>query len=306
MKKQVLSVEQNGFYGVWYPCKADTDKAVIIMLGDSSDDTLAKTGAKWIHGSYCHALAMSPGKKDYSTHSFPLERFGRAIAFLHEKGIKKIGIAGASTTGMMALAAASYYPEISLTIAMSPCDFIMQGFIRDGLDGSEERPADGESTLTWQGKPLPYLPYAYPHPDYWHRIMEEAGQRGDKIASRSLFDRSELLHPLQEEEMIRAEKIRGTIVCVGAEDDSLWDTCRYIRRLEKRLAARRSEARFIPLLYRHGTHFVFPETMIRMVLPFGASKLIGFMFKAARKHPKECEETRRDIARRLESILIEW
>ena len=306
MKKEYLSVEQDGFYGVWYPCTKDTPKAMILMLGDSSDDTMAKTGVRWIHRNYCHALAMSPGKKDYSTHSFPLERFGKAIEFLKGKGVRKIGIAGASTTGMMALAAASYYPDITLTIAMTPCDFIMQGFIRDGLDGCEERPADGESTLTWQGQPLPYLPYAYSHPDYWHRIMEEAERRGDKIASRDLFDRSERLHPLQEEEMIRAEKIRGTIVCIGAEDDSLWDTCRYIRRMEKRLAARGSEARFISLLYRHGTHFVFPETMIRMILPFGASRLISFMFYAARKYPKECEETRRDIARRLESILIEW
>ena len=39
--------------------------------------------------------------------------------------MKKIGIAGASTTGMFALIAASYYPQITLTIAMTPCDFVM-------------------------------------------------------------------------------------------------------------------------------------------------------------------------------------
>ena len=42
-------------------------------------------------------------------------------------GCSKIGIVGASTTGMLALLAASYYPQISLTIAISPPDFVMVG-----------------------------------------------------------------------------------------------------------------------------------------------------------------------------------
>ncbi len=43
-----------------------------------------------------------------------------------------------------------------------------------------------------------------------------------------MFDESEKLHPLQENEMIKVENIKGTIVLVGAEDDVLWDTCKYI------------------------------------------------------------------------------
>ena len=53
---------------------------------------------------------------------------------------------------------------------MSPSDFIMEGFYRDGKDGMTERPGDGESTVSWEGKPLPYLPFAYRHPEYWQKM----------------------------------------------------------------------------------------------------------------------------------------
>ncbi len=42
------------------------------------------------------------------------------------QGCEKFGVVGASTTGMLALLAASYYPELSLTVAISPSDFVMR------------------------------------------------------------------------------------------------------------------------------------------------------------------------------------
>ncbi len=65
-------------------------------------------------------MAMSPDKKDYGHHDYPLERIKRAVAFLKTQGNWKIGIVGASTTGMVALAAVSLFSEITLTIALTP------------------------------------------------------------------------------------------------------------------------------------------------------------------------------------------
>ena len=163
---------------------------------------------------------------------------------------------GASTTGMMALLAASYYPELSLTIAISPPDFVMEGFYQDGRDGMHERPGDNESTVTWQGKPLPYLPYAYRHPEYWQRIVADSKAGGDRITSRKMFDESERRHPIREEERIKVEKIRGKLIFIGAEDDVLWDTCKYIRRMKERLERLPHDSVYEAWLYEHGTHFV--------------------------------------------------
>ena len=221
MKKQVFTPVNDGFCGAWYPDPKGSECAVILMLGDSSEDRMAVSAAKWLHKQGCNTLAMSPDKKDYGHHSYPLERFGRAIDFLKTQGIEKIGIAGASTTGMLALVAASYYPDITLTIALSPSDFVMQGFYQDGKDGARERPADNESSVTWKGEGLPYLPYAYKHPEYWMVIEADSNLTGDYIVSRKLFDESERLHPVEEEEKIKVERIHGK-VCRMLQSVDAW------------------------------------------------------------------------------------
>jgi len=306
MQKQVFTTEKDGFVGAYYGGPEGSKKAVILMLGDSSEDRMARCGAEWMIAHGCHALCMSADKKDYGHHNYPLERFEKAIVFLKSKGIEKIGIAGASTTGMLALVAASFFPDITLTIAMSPSDFVMEGFYRDGKDGVRERPGDHESSVSWQGKPLPYLPYAYRHPEYWQKIVEEFKAGGDKIASRKLFDESERRHPIQEEEKIKVERIRGQIIFVGAEDDVLWDTCKYIRRMEQRLSELPHDCTWNSFLYEHGTHFVFPESMLKYMLPIASGLLVKYMFKAAREYPKECRDTRIDIDKQLGAVLKEW
>ena len=306
MKKQVFRVDPDGFNGAWYPASSDSGRGLIVMLGDSAEDYMARSGAKWLNRQGIHVMAMSADKKDYGHHNYPLERFGKAISFMKAQRCNKLGVIGASTTGMMALLAASCYPELSLTIAISPPDFVMEGFYQDGRDGMRERPGDNESTVTWQGKPLPYLPYAYRHPEYWKEIQEASKAGGDKVASRNMFDESEKRHPIREEERIKVENIHGKLVFIGAEDDVLWDTCRYIRRMEARLAGRPHDCTYESWLYEYGTHFTFPESMLKMMLPVGSGLLVSFMFKAGKEHPKECRETRIDIDRRLKKVLAEW
>ena len=304
--KRVFRPETDGFNGAWYPAEDSSKTGIILMLGDSSEDRMAKCGAKWLNRQGCHVMAMSADKKDYGHHNYPLERIGHAIAFMKEQGCEKLGIMGASTTGMLALVAASYYPELTFTAAFSPSDFIMEGFYQDGKDGMRERPGDNESTVSWQGKPLPYLPYAYRHPEYWMQIKKDSKASGNMIASRPMFDESERRHPLQEEEKIKVENIKGKIIFIGAEDDVLWDTCRYIRRMEQRLAEKPHTCTCESWLYEHGTHFVFPESMLKMILPAGASLLVSIMFKDGRKYARECRETRIDIDRRLRQAIKDW
>lgn len=305
MKKQYFSPEKDGFYGVYYPNPVPCSKAFIAMLGDSSDDRMVVSGVKWLHKRGCNVMAMSPDRKDYGHHDYPLERFEKAIAALKARGNDKIGIVGASTTGMAALAAASRFPEITLTIALTPPDFIMEGFYQGKKDGAREWPSGG-SSLSWQGKPLPYLPYAYRHPEYWQQIAAASKAGGDRIASRPMFEESERRHPVQEAEKIRVEAIKGKVVLVGAEDDVLWDTCKYIRRMLKRLETLPHECETETLLYEHGTHFVFPQSMLKAMLPVGSDLLIRFMFKAGREYPKECRRTRIDIDEKLSGSISEW
>ena len=54
------------------------------------------------------------------------------VSYTHLKahGDQKIGIVGASTTGTLALTAASYFEDITLTIGLTPSDFVWQGFMQ--------------------------------------------------------------------------------------------------------------------------------------------------------------------------------
>ena len=106
--------------------------------------------------------------------------------------------------------------------------------------------------------------------------------------------------------MIKVENIHGKLLLIGAKDDVLWDTAKYIRRMEERLNQKALSCNYEVAIYEHGTHFVFPEGMIKQMIPIGSSLLIKLCFKAAKQYPKECRETRMDIDKRVSNAIFEW
>ena len=306
MKKQFFSNEKDGFYGTYYENPKGANCAMIGLFGDDPNDFMAKCGAKWLHKNGVNVMCMSPDMKNYSHVNFPLERIETAIKWLKSHGNKKIGIMGMSTAGMDSLVAASYFPDITLTFGLTPSDFVWQGFEQGEKGGCKEWPIPDASTLSWQGKPLAYMPFVYAHPEYYHKIEEETKGSGDITRSTHLFIDSEKAREHTEEEMIKVENIKGKLIMVGADDDSFWEAGKYVRRMDKRLKERPHECDYEALTYEHGTHFVLPETLLRKALPVGLKFVMKFIFKAAKDYPKECEQTRKDIDRRLSTALKQW
>lgn len=112
INKRHFYTEMDGFYGVYWQCKKESDCAII---GDDSEDYLAHTSVKWLHKLGLNVMTMSPAKKDYGDHNYPLKRIEKAIRWLKTSGNQKIGIVGASTIETLALTAASYFEDITLT-----------------------------------------------------------------------------------------------------------------------------------------------------------------------------------------------
>ena len=306
MKHLHFEPEADGFYGAYWESKTPSDTAMIAMLGDDPEDYMGKTCVKWLHTYGINVMSMSPGKKNYSHHNYPIERIGSAIEWLKSHGNKKIGIVGASTTATVALVAASYYHDLTLTIALTPSDFVWQGFEQGKKDGCGEWPIPGASTLSWKGEPLAYMPFVYEHPVYWQKVMEETKGSGDFERSTCLFIDSEKAREHTEEEMIKVENIKGKLILVGAEDDSFWETAKYIRRMDQRLKEHTHSCDYEILVYEHGTHFVLPESLLRKALPVGLKFVLRFIFKAAKDYPNECEATRKDIDKKLSAAIKEW
>lgn len=306
MKGIHFNIENDGFYGTYYENKKKSDCTIIGLFGDDPNDLMAKCGAKWLHKQGVNVLAMSPGKKNYSHVNCPIERIQTAINWLKIHGSNRFGIMGMSTAGMHALVAASLISDITLTIGLTPSDFVWQGFEQGNRDGCKEWPVEGKSTLSWEGKPLPYMPFVYKHPDYWNAIQKETKGSGNFMCSRSIFDDSEKSREHTDEEMIKVENINGMLVLVAAEDDTLWDAAKYVRRMESRLKEKGAKSEYEVVIYEHGTHFVLPESMLRMALPIGLKFVLKFVFKAAKDFPKECEQTRIDIDHKLSKAVQAW
>ena len=302
MKKITFSNSNDGFYGTYYINPNGADNAVIGLFGDDPNDYMAKCGAKWLHKNGVNVMCMSPDVKNYSHVNYPLERIGTAIKWLKNNGNKKIGIMGMSTAGMDSIAAASYYPDITLTFGLTPSDFIWQGFEQGEKDGCKEWPIPNASTLSWEGKPIAYMPFVYQHPEYYRIIEEETKGSGDVTRSTKLFIDSEKAREHTEEEMIKVENIKGKLILIGAEDDSFWETGKYIRRMDKRLQEHPHSCDYEAIVYEHGTHFVLPESLLRTALQF----VLKFVFRAAKEYPNECEATRKDIDKRLSAAIKEW
>ncbi|MCM1578037.1 MAG: acyl-CoA thioester hydrolase [Ruminococcus sp.] len=306
MKKIKFEREKDGFYGVYIENPVKSDAAIIIMITDNAESYLSLGAAKWAVKKGLNALTLSPEKAEKGYHNFPLEQVEAAVKRLKSYGNDRIAIAGASTTGTIVLAAASHIPDITLTVAMTPSDFMWEGVKKINIDGCKEMPLEGTALLSLKGEPLPYMPFLYRHPDYWNVIKKDSEERGDKIAARRLYDDSEKAHPIEEDEFIKVENIKGMLILTGAKDDSLWDTEKYIRRMEKRLRSTPHECKCKILMYEHGTHFVFPESMMKLLLPVGAGLPVKLMFKAGRDFPEECRQTRLDIDRKISAAIRVW
>lgn len=306
MKKITFSNSNDGFNGTYYINPNGADNAVIGLFGDDPNDYMAKCGAKWLHKNGVNVMCMSPDIKNYSHVNYPLERIGTAIKWLKNNGNKKIGIMGMSTAGMDSIAAASYYPDITLTFGLTPSDFIWQGFEQGEKDGCKEWPIPNASTLSWEGKPITYMPFVYQHPEYYRIIEEETKGSGDVTRSTKLFIDSEKAREHTEDEMIKVENIKGKLILIGAEDDSFWETGKYIRRMDKRLQEHPHSCDYEAIVYEHGTHFVLPESLLRTALPVGLKFVLKFVFRAAKEYPNECEATRKDIDKRLSAAIKEW
>ena len=75
--------------------------------------------------------------------------------------------------------------------------------------------------------------------------------------------------------------------------------------MEERLEEKPHDCTFLSLIYEHGTHFVFPESLLKIMM-YSAGALMPLVFKAGRQFPRECKAVREDIDRNLCEIISAW
>ncbi len=307
MSMKQYTVEKDGFCGLFSPIEDSRDAAIIVLEDGPPDSLIVRTAIKWLNRSGVSAMGVGPEKYMKGVHNWPLENVENAVGFLKSQGYDKFGVIGSSFGSNMALSAAVRIPEISLTIALTPMDWVYWGIFNDKLDGTSERPAEDESAFSWRGKPLPYMPAPYKHPDYWNMFRKEGKQRGDVVASLNLHDLAEDKHPVTEAERIPVEKINGYLILAGAKDDVMWNTCRGILRMKQKLEECENCCKPEVLIYDHCSHFIFPESMMKLLLPgFLVDLLLPVFYSETGGFVKECRRSRIDLDEHIQTTIKEW
>ncbi|MDH6115831.1 dienelactone hydrolase [Kitasatospora sp. GAS204A] len=153
----------------------------------------------------------------------PLETFARAIDRLRADGAERIGVLGTSKGAEAALLLALRDPRVDAVVALAPTDLVWAN-VGPGADGVT---APYRSSWSWQGVPLPFVPYD----DTWQRAEPE----GAPVAFRSHYQRSRrTFAEAAGLATIPIERTDAEVLLVAGGDDEMWPALDHARALAAR------------------------------------------------------------------------
>ena len=306
MKKQII--ETADFRWTYWPCEKTSSRTMIVALGGASDrGPLFSAAVKTMHAYGCNAATFVPvigGAAYDGWHDFPLEKIQEIARWLLGHSSTHVGIAGASTTSLVSLAAVSRIPEITLVLSFATEDYNTEGIyvgkVKGGLGMS---PAVGCSMLSWQGKPVPYSPTGLSDEAFAAMMRKDA--EGNMVNTLELCRYYESL-PGFEEALHPVEQAHALICAFGADTDVGCNSGDMVRRLEKRLQAAHYRYGMEMHVYPVCSHYQFPTTMVKKAFPLISQFLFGKMWAIEKSHPKECIAAREDIEDVCRKAIAAW
>ncbi len=235
-----VRVDANGVFGNYFAAKTPGRHAGVLVLGGSEGGLgkgamreateLQKEGFDVLQLSYFGA----PGEPAMLV-GVPLETFTRGLAYLRaQPGVdpRRIGILGGSKGGEAVLIVAAREPGIKAVVSTMPSSVSWPGI--------NYAPTMSPS-WTVEGKPLPYLPYAFGPST--HSVFD-------------IYNDGLKAVDANPEAVIPVEKITGAIMLVCGEADTLWPSCPMSDQIAARLKAKGRPAPII-LRYADAGHAVF-------------------------------------------------
>ena len=306
MKKQII--QSGDFRWTYWPCNNKSTKTVIVALGGAKDRGLLFSAAvKTMHAYGCNAATFVPvvGDRPYEGWvDFPLDYIQDIARWLLANGSTHVGIAGASTTSLVSLAAAARIPEISLVLSMATEDYNTEGIyvgkVKGGLGMS---PAVGHSMLSWRGEQVPYSPTGLSDVEFTRMMQKDA--EGNFINTLELCRYYESL-PGFDQALHPVENACALICAFGADTDVGCNSGDMVRRLDARLQAAGYDYGTEMHVYPVCSHYQFPTTMVKKAFGPLAKFLFSRMWAVERTHPQECAAARDDIEAVCRRAIAAW
>lgn len=200
------------------PVTGGKHPAIVLLGGSEGGDMLRYAAPRFAEEGYVAASVAyfgAPGLPQ-SLENIPVETVGNAIAAVAARpdvDPQRIAILGLSKGGELALLTASLYPQIHAVVAVVASPFAWQGISR-GF-GSPQ------SSWTYRGKPLPFVPYGSAMGEQFATAASGHGA----IDLRKGYDASYQQNQSDvSEAMFHLENIKGPVFFVAAGDDGIWNS----------------------------------------------------------------------------------
>ncbi|OOG78286.1 acyl-CoA thioester hydrolase/BAAT C-terminal domain-containing protein [Algoriphagus sp. A40] len=254
-----LSIEQirNGPFVADFIYPSDQgDLPVILFLGGSGGGLRQDSELKLLalEGFAVMSLAYfkEPGLPD-KLENIPLEYFKTAMDWLTDKpqiDPEKIVLMGVSRGAELALLLGSIYPQVKGVIAYTPSCFVLP-------NATEITNDTLVPSWTLNGKPVAFATIK--------RFEDNSNQ---PINYKTYVDPLLVEGYLQEESVIKVEKINGPILLISGAKDLVWPASEMATKIESRLLEKGFKHEFKNSIFGNGGHDVF---MIKNCIPLISS-----------------------------------
>ena len=226
-------VRDAGLYGTLFmPPGAGPHPAAIIVggsgggLSEGSSALLASRGVAAFALAYFGAGPLNPDLTN-----IPLEYFGTAIDWLlAQPGVagEKVGFMGTSRGGELSLLVGATFPKIGAVVANVPSSVVYPGLTRAPLPEGVVMPS-----WLWRGEPVTHMPTSRrPAGDLPAPPAADGGIPLTPGFLRTLENAAAV-----EAATIPVERIGGPVLLIGGEDDQMWPSALFARRVADRLKA---------------------------------------------------------------------
>jgi len=210
-----IAVTGQTFVANLYLPSCDSKCPVVLLVGGSGGqiwdyhaENLARRGFAALALAY-FSLQKMPGLPP-ELDQIPLEYFQNTLAYVRSHGSldpERIGIAGVSKGGELALLLASMDPRIRAVVAFVPSSVVWQSLPSSAAWDRAIDQQPRRSSWTYKGQPFPFVPYA-------------AATTTDSLADmyRRSLDQREFI----ERAAIPVERIKAPILLLSGKQDTTW------------------------------------------------------------------------------------
>jgi dienelactone hydrolase len=254
-----VPLEEEGMYGfLYHPSEGGPFPAVLILAGSDGGvyewlaQAFASNGFAALTLPYFNYRDLPPELVE-----IPLEYFHRAVVWLKKQPAvraDRIGVAGGSKGGELALLLASHYDDFQAVVAWSPAAHVWEGLSMKFFS------PDYTPISSWslEGRALPFVKFVYTQEE---KEKELKGELHSFIAThhRSLAGADPAL---LEKAAIPVERIKAPILLISGTDDQTWPADEFCREIEVKLQKARFPFEVKTIIHQGGGHMSFLPYLI--------------------------------------------